>query len=89
MTEKDLEIQELRRELERIKKYVPELRESLESLCTICNQISEAKCYRVACELCSAAKVKQSISSLDGATIPQKAKNLQRGESTRGKAEKA
>ena len=60
MTEKDLEIQELRRELDRIKKYVPELRESLESLCTICNQISEAKCYRVACELCPAAKVKQT-----------------------------
>lgn len=87
MTEKDLEIQELRRELDWIKKYVPELRESLESLCTTCIQVS--KFNGVACELCPAAKVKQSISSLDGATIPQKAKNLQRGESTRGKAEKA
>lgn len=86
MTEKDLEIQEMRRELDRVKKHLPKLRESLDELCEHCVELSE---FDIDCGICPAAKVKQSISLLGGATIPQKAKNLQRGVSTRGKAEKA
>lgn len=68
MTEKDLEIQEMRRELDRVKKHLPELRESLDELCEHCVELSE---FDVDCGICPAAKVRQAILPIYMTTIPQ------------------
>lgn len=64
MTEKDLEIQELRRKQDALKHSAGKLTKALNDLCKTCKDIAECRHIGTACDICPVTELNKNLKEI-------------------------